>query len=185
MTSTVIQPLQREIYEKPTFIRLQDSRLEQKSLVMYHTLPSLHICVWLVNTLTSTAPIGSPIICMWSPADIYKQRERNLSFGSADVSGAGTCDEPLRTSAWEYTSIGRSREAAGGNRNPSLFIAHTEAEDRTYKNLLICLGSGWVDPWSDLNIWIYHCFFRTIIFVIFKIWQRPSLTRSSNKTDVF
>ena len=34
MTSTVIQPLQREIYEKPTFIRLPDSRLEQKSLVM-------------------------------------------------------------------------------------------------------------------------------------------------------
>ena len=36
MTSTVIQPLQREIYEKPTLIRLPDSRLEQKSLVMYH-----------------------------------------------------------------------------------------------------------------------------------------------------
>ena len=43
---------------------LLDSRPEQKSLVTYHTLPSLYVCVWLVNTLTSTAPIGSPIICM-------------------------------------------------------------------------------------------------------------------------
>ena len=30
----------------------------------HYTLPSLYICVWLVNTLTSTAPIGTPIICM-------------------------------------------------------------------------------------------------------------------------
>ena len=43
---------------------LLDSRPEQKSLVTYHTLQSLYVCVWLVNTLTSTAPIGSPIICM-------------------------------------------------------------------------------------------------------------------------
>ena len=80
---------------------LLDSRPEQKSLVTYHTLPSLYVCVWLVNTLTSTAPIGSPIICMWSPADICEQWERNLSFSSADVCGAGTRYEPLRTSAWE------------------------------------------------------------------------------------
>ena len=37
---------------------------------------------------------------MWSPADICEQWERNLSFGSADVRGAGTSDKPLRTSAW-------------------------------------------------------------------------------------
>ena len=80
---------------------LLDSRPEQKSLVTYHTLPSMYVCVWLVNTLSSTAPIGSPIICIWSLADICEQQERNLSFGSADVSGAGTCDEPLRTSAVE------------------------------------------------------------------------------------
>ena len=80
---------------------LLDSRPEQKSLVTYHTLPSLYVCVWLVNALSSTVPIGSPIICIWSLADICEQRERNLSFGSADVSGAGTCDEPLRTSALE------------------------------------------------------------------------------------
>ena len=43
------------------------------------------------------------IICMRCPADICDQWERNLSFGSADVSGAGTRDEPLRTSAWEAT----------------------------------------------------------------------------------
>ena len=70
------------------------SRQEQKSLVTYHTLQSLYVCVWLVNTLTSTAPTGSPIICMWSPADVCEQWERNLSFSSADVRGAGTRDEP-------------------------------------------------------------------------------------------
>ena len=43
---------------------LLDSRPEQKSLVTYHTLQSLYVSVWLVNTLTSTAPIGSAIICM-------------------------------------------------------------------------------------------------------------------------
>ena len=80
---------------------LLDSRSEQKFFFTYHTLPSLYVCVWLVNTLTSTAPIGSSIICMRSPADICEQWERNLSFGSADVSGPGTRDEPLRTSAWE------------------------------------------------------------------------------------
>ena len=81
------------------------SRQEQKSLVTYHTLQSLYVCVWLVNTLTSTAPIGSPIICMWSPADICEQWETNMSFSSADVRGAGTCDEPLRTSSWEASGI--------------------------------------------------------------------------------
>ena len=32
----------------------------------------------------------------WSAVD-----ERKWLFVSADVRGAGTCDEPLRTSAWE------------------------------------------------------------------------------------
>ena len=55
-----------------------DSRPEQKSLIMYHTLQSLNVCVWLVNTLTPSAPDRSPIICMWSPADICEQWERNF-----------------------------------------------------------------------------------------------------------
>ena len=79
---------------------LLDSRPEKKSLVTYHTLQSMYVCVWLVNTLTSTASIGSPIICMWSPADTCEQWERNLSC-SADVREAGTRNEPLRMSAWE------------------------------------------------------------------------------------
>ena len=94
----LIQPLQREIYKKPTLISY--ILVRSKNLVTYHTLQSLYVCVWLVNTLTSTAPIGSPIICMWSPADICEQWERNLSFGSADVRGVRTRDEPPRTSAW-------------------------------------------------------------------------------------
>ena len=70
------------------------SRQEQTTLVTYHTLQSLYVCVWLVNALTSTAPIGSP-------ADICEQWERNLSFSSADVCGAGMRDAPLRMSAGE------------------------------------------------------------------------------------
>ena len=79
------------------------SRQEQKSLVTYHTPQSLYVFVSLVNTLISTAPIGSPIMCMRSPAVICEQWERNLTFSSADVRGAGAGDEPLRTSAWETT----------------------------------------------------------------------------------
>ena len=102
-SSSVQRPALTKRNIQKTNAYLKDSRPEQKSLVTHHTLPSLYICVWLVNTLTSTVPIGSPIICMWSPSDICEQWERNLSFGSADVSGAGTRDEPLRTSAWEAT----------------------------------------------------------------------------------
>ena len=50
-----------------------DSRPEQNFLVMHHTLLSLYVCVWLVNNLSSTAPIESPIIYIWSPADICEQ----------------------------------------------------------------------------------------------------------------
>ena len=50
---------------------------ELNTLVTYHTLPSLHVCVWLVNTLTLTVPIGSLIICTWAPADICEQWEGN------------------------------------------------------------------------------------------------------------
>ena len=93
----LIQPLRREIYKKPTLI----SYVLVRSKNLWSRLQSLYVCVWLVNTLTSTAPIGSLIIWMWSPGDICEQWERDLSFSSADVRGTGTRDEPLRTSAWE------------------------------------------------------------------------------------
>ena len=96
----LIQPLRRKIYKKPMLISyvLVWSKNLWSRITLYG---SLYVCVWFVNTLTSTAPIGSPIICMWSPAEIWEQWERNLSFSSADDRGAGTHDEPLRTSAWE------------------------------------------------------------------------------------
>ena len=43
---------------------------------------------------------------LWSPADICEQWERNSSFGSGDVRGAGTRDEPQRTSAWDDRRTG-------------------------------------------------------------------------------
>ena len=51
----------------------------QNSLVKYHTLPSLVRHAWLVNTLTSKVPIGSPITGTLAPADICEQKERNLT----------------------------------------------------------------------------------------------------------
>ena len=105
----VIASPKEQLYEQMTFnpafterniqkanAYLLDSCLEQKSLLTYDTLSSLYVCVWLVNTLTSISPIRSLIICMRSPADICEQWERNLSFASADISGAGTRDEPLK-----------------------------------------------------------------------------------------
>ena len=85
----LIQPLQREIYKKPTLISY--ILVRSKNLVTYHTLQSLYVCVWLVNTLTSTAPIWSPIICM----------------------RAGRRDEPLRTPVWEANSISLSSSNVG------------------------------------------------------------------------
>ena len=58
-----------------------------------HSTELVRMCL-ACQQLTSTAPIGSPIIWMWSPADICEQWERNLSLSSADIRGAGTCDEP-------------------------------------------------------------------------------------------
>ena len=55
---------ERNIQEANAY--LLESRPGQKCLVTYHTLTSLYVCVWLVNTLTSAAlaPFGPPIICI-------------------------------------------------------------------------------------------------------------------------
>ena len=60
-------------------VYLLDSRPEHNSLVTYHTLQTLYACVWLVNTLTSTVPIGSLIVSTSAPADICEQWKRNLT----------------------------------------------------------------------------------------------------------
>ena len=52
---------------------------------------------------------------MSCPADICEQLERNLSFGSVDLSGAGTRDEPLRTSTWEATGALQDQALGAGN----------------------------------------------------------------------
>ena len=85
------------------------SRQEQKSLVTYHTLQSLYVCVWLVNTLTSTAPIGSPIICMWSPSDICKEFiGKQFIFLFSRHSWCRNAWRTPRTPAWE-ASCSRAR----------------------------------------------------------------------------
>ena len=47
----------------------EDELVRSKNLwSRYRHSTGLYVCVWLVSTLTSTSPIGSLIICMWSPA---------------------------------------------------------------------------------------------------------------------
>ena len=99
----LIQPLRRETHKKPTLI----SYILVRTKNLWSRITLYRACTFVFGLSTlwprSTAPIGSPIIYMWSPADICEQWERNLSFSSADVRGAGTRDEPLRTSAWGAT----------------------------------------------------------------------------------
>ena len=76
MTSSSVQ---RETYTKRQPLSPKYSCPELNSLITYHTLPSLNVCVWLVNTWTLTAPIGSPIICTSAPAHICEQWERDLT----------------------------------------------------------------------------------------------------------
>ena len=51
---------------------------EINSLVTYHTPPSLYVCAWLVDTLSSTVLIGSPIIYTWALADICLTMENEF-----------------------------------------------------------------------------------------------------------
>ena len=105
----LIQPLRREIYKKPTLI----SYILVRSKNLWSRITLYRACTYVFRLSTpwfQHAPIGSPIICMRSPAVICEQWERNLTFSSADVRGQEPFlrrftrrDEPLRTSAWETT----------------------------------------------------------------------------------
>ena len=83
---------------------LLDSRVRSKNLWSRITLCRACTYVFGLSTLWFQQ-IGSPIICMRSPAVICEQWERNLSFSSADVCGAGMRDAPLRMSAGEASVV--------------------------------------------------------------------------------
>ena len=78
-------------------------------------------------------------MCMWSPADICEQWERNLSFSSADVRGPETRDETLRTSAWEAikksvcgVSLTRAKRASGVAVSPQSHSPSVSASFQTF-----------------------------------------------------
>ena len=108
----LIQPLQREIYKKPTLI----SYILVRSKNLWSRITLYRACTYVFRLSTpwfQHAPIGSPIICMRSPAVICEQWERNLTFSSADVRGAGTVPAAFHA-AWrtpknvcvgDYTNI--------------------------------------------------------------------------------
>ena len=60
--------------------------------ILFEFLPYMKqgfgICFLLNNNL---APIGSLVIYMCSPADLFEQRERNVPLASADVRGEEYC----------------------------------------------------------------------------------------------
>ena len=89
--------------EKYTKSQRLSSRFSSGAKIFGHVSHSTELVRVCLACQTSTAPIGFPIICMRSQADICEQRETISSFGSADVSGAEKRDEPLRMSAWEAT----------------------------------------------------------------------------------
>ena len=97
---------EREIYKKPTLISYNLAR-NKKSLVTYYTLRNLYVCVWLVNTLTSTPPIGSSNNNLHVISSLYLRtvgKEFIFQFSRRSW-GRNARDEPLRTSAWDATTV--------------------------------------------------------------------------------
>ena len=97
----LIQPLQREIYNKLSLI----SQILVRSKNLWSRITLYRVCTYVFGLSTlwlKQRRLDLSIICMWSPADICEQWERNyLPFGSAEVCEPGTRDEPLRMSVWE------------------------------------------------------------------------------------
>ena len=85
-----------------TIAHLPDSRPEQN---LWSRITLYRVCTYVFGLSTLWLKqrwLDLSIICIWSPADICEQWERNyLPFGSAEVRGPGTRDEPLRMSVWE------------------------------------------------------------------------------------
>ena len=97
----LIQPLQREIYNKLSLI----SQILVRSKNLWSRITLYRVCTYVFGLSTlwlKQRRLDLSIICMWSPADVCEQWERNyLPFGSAEVRGPGTRDKPLRMSVWE------------------------------------------------------------------------------------
>ena len=72
----LIQPLRRETHKKPTLI----SYILVRTKNLWSRITLYRACTFVFGLSTlwprSTTPIGSPRICMWSPADICEQWER-------------------------------------------------------------------------------------------------------------
>ena len=95
----LIKPLPREIYKMPTLISY--ILVRSKNLWSRITLYKAYVCVWLVNTLTSTATIVSPIIwCDLQPIFANNGKGIYLSVQQTFVLQERVTN-PLRSSAWE------------------------------------------------------------------------------------
>ena len=61
--------------------------------------------VWLVHTLNSTAPIGSPIVSTWAPAISRTMGKEIYRSFHQTFEGQERANEPPRTSTWEASLI--------------------------------------------------------------------------------
>ena len=82
---------------------LLNSRPEQNLCHVSHSTVLVRMCLACQHVDFNSADWISDNLHVITRTDICEQWERKLSFGSVDVRGAGTRDEPLRTSAWEAT----------------------------------------------------------------------------------
>ena len=78
-TTQLKEQLYAQMISNPAFternIETANTHLLDSS-IMYHTLQTLCACVWLVNTLTSTAPIGS--LMHFDPQPIFANNGKGI-----------------------------------------------------------------------------------------------------------
>ena len=137
---------------------------EQNSLVMYQALPRFAHRVWLVNTLTLLAPIGSPIICTWVPSKICEQWERNLTTYFSRCSWGRNVWQTPKNVCWEAKDLVVTYGRWSLTRiNPQ--VVSNEKRSTVWKRILLIFGydrkffiySEWCSVVHTANIEITSC----------------------------
>ena len=118
---------------------LLDSRPEQKSLVTYRTLTSLYVCVWFVNTLTSTAPIGADYLRQ-SACDlqlIFTNNRKGI-YLSVQKTLVGQELPRTQTSLSRWKCARKGRREVDNRRDYRLYPSHRPLRFITSRSPLPC-----------------------------------------------
>ena len=120
--------------------------------------------VWLVNTLTLLAPIGSPIICTWVPSKICEQWERNLTTYFSRCSWGRNVWQTPKNVCWEARDLVVTYGRWSLMRiNPQ--VVSNEKRSTVWKQILLIFGhdrkflvySEWCTVVHTANIEITSC----------------------------